>query len=53
MSTQDKVPAYKVTTFVKGTKKVEYTFAQLKEAIMFQVGLKKQGHESNLTRVEI
>jgi len=53
MSTQDKLSAYKVTTFVKGTKKVEYTFAKLKEAIMFQVGLKQQGQESNLTRIEI
>lgn len=53
MSTQDKISAFKVTALVKGTKKVEYTFAKLKEAIMFQVGLKKQGQESNLTRIEI
>ena len=54
MSTKDKkIHAYTVSFFDKHVKKIEYTFSGLKEAVMFQVGMKKKGYDTNLTRVEL
>lgn len=55
MVTKDKIYAFQVTIRDDSpkVKKIEYTFAQMKEAIMFQVGMKKKGYETNLTRVEL
>ena len=47
----DKTPAFKVTFTDKNVKQIEYTFAKIQEAILFQVGLKKKGYETNLKRV--
>jgi len=55
MSTKDKLYAFQVTINEDSPKikKIEYTFAHMKEAVMFQVGMKKKGYETNLTRVEL
>jgi len=54
-STKDKSYAFQVSVREDSPKfvKIEYTFASMKEAVMFQVGMKKKGYETNLTRVEI
>ena len=54
-STKDKSYAFQVSVREDSPKfvKIEYTFASMKEAIMFQVGMKKKGYKTNLTRVEI
>ena len=54
MSTKDnKISAYTVTFYDKHIKKIEYTFSRIQEAIQFQVGMKKKGYETNLTRIEL
>lgn len=53
MATKEKLPAFKVTFYDKNVKQIEYTFAKLQEAVMFQVGMKKKGYDTNLTRVEL
>jgi hypothetical protein len=45
-----KIPCFKVTFFDKHINKIEYTFAKLQEAILFQVGMQKKGYDTNLTR---
>jgi hypothetical protein len=47
------IAAFKVTFYDKHVKQIEYTFAKLQDAIMFQVGMKKKGYETNLTRIVI
>jgi len=46
-----KIPAFKVSFTDKNVKEIEYTFAKIQEAVLFQVGLKKKGYETNLKRV--
>ena len=53
MATKEKLPAFKVTFYDKNVKQIEYTFAKLQEAVMFQVGMKKKGYDTNLTRVKL
>jgi len=50
---KEKIPAFKVTFTDKNIKVIEYTFAKIQEAILFQVGMKKKGYDTNLTRVEL
>jgi len=50
---KEKLSAFKVTFTDKNVKIIEYTFAKIQEAILFQVGMKKKGYDTNLTRVEL
>jgi hypothetical protein len=49
----EKTPVFKVSFTDKNVKEIEYTFAKIQEAILFQVGMKKKGYDTNLTRVEL
>ena len=50
---KEKIPAFKVTFTDKNIKVIEYTFAKIQEAVLFQVGMKKKGYDTNLTRVKL
>ena len=44
--------AYKVKAELNKTVKADYTFVSLKEALMFQIGMKKKGYDTNLSRID-
>ena len=45
--------AYKVKAELNKEVKADYTFISLKEALMFQIGMKKKGYDTNLSRIDL